>query len=161
MPLNAAGMVRAKVFAASVASVRFTHVFSSHTTRARQMVEPAAAQRGLPVVQLPGPGRLLNGVLIDDRVSSREAIQPLVTALRQLPAGSRALVGVNSDNIYAILYGLGTPVAGSDGRCALGSTCVPCLTNQCFKGVDQLWVLVIDTASPMPTLIELRYGVAD
>jgi hypothetical protein len=38
-PLNVAGRQKADAFAHVVSAVRFTHIFSSHTTRARQMVE--------------------------------------------------------------------------------------------------------------------------
>ena len=158
--LSEMGKARAKVFAASIRNVRLTHVFSSHTIRARQMVEPAASTRGLAIVQLPQPGSLLNDAPVEDRVPSREAVAPLVAALKSLPIGSKALVGVNSDNIYAILNGLGVPVPAAGVQCPLGDTCVPCLTNECFPGgYDQLWLLIIDAAADRPHLIEFRYGV--
>lgn len=160
-PLNALGRAQANVFARTVRDVRFTHVFSSHTTRARQMVERVALERNLPVTQLPVPGSRLDTLTVSDRTSSRVAIAPLVAALRGLPAGSSALVGVNSDNIYALLNGLGVPVATATRPCPPGSTCVPCLSNACFPGgEDQLWVLVIHPGAT-PHLIELRYGVND
>lgn len=159
-PLSEAGRRRAEVFAQTVRGVRFTHVFSSHTTRARQMVEPAAGARQFAVLQLPAPGTIIDGAAVTDRTTSRVAIAPLVAALRTLPPGSSALVGVNSDNIYAILNGLGVPVATEGAPCTLGRTCVPCLTNACFPGgEDQLWMLIIERGDAAPTLVEFRYGV--
>jgi hypothetical protein len=158
-PLNANGQRRADAFTRAVRGVAFTHVFSSHTTRARQMVEATAQDRQLPIRQLPMPGTRLDSGIVSDRTSSRVAIAPLVEALRRLPAGSNALVGVNSDNIYALLNGLGVPVATAAHPCTTGSTCVPCLTNACFPGGDdQLWILLLDPGAKLPKLIELRYG---
>ena len=158
-PLNAAGRRKAGDFARAVSEVRFTHVFSSHTTRARQMVEPAAHARGLPVQQLPQPGIQPDSTLVSDRTPSRAAIAPLIRALRELPAGSRALVGLNSDNVYAILHGLGVPEATPAQPCLTGRTCVPCLTNACASPrYDQMWLLILGRAPLGPTLLELRYG---
>jgi phosphohistidine phosphatase SixA len=160
-PLNALGKTQAEIFARTVRGVQFTHVFSSHTTRARQMVEPVARDRNLPIRQLPQPGSRLDTVTVSDRTTSRAAIAPLLGALRELPAGSSALVGVNSDNIYALLNGMGVPVATAAHPCTPGGTCVSCLTNACFPGgEDQLWILVAPPGSA-PRLIELRYGVTE
>jgi hypothetical protein len=158
-PLSAAGRRKADDLARAVSEVRFTHVFSSHTTRARQMVEPAAHARGLPVQQLPQPGIQPDSTLVSDRTSSRVAIGPLIRALRELPAGSRALVGLNSDNVYAILHGLGVPEATPGQPCLSGRTCVPCLTNACASPrYDQRWLLILGRSPLGPTLLELRYG---
>lgn len=158
-PLSDAGKRRAGVFARTVADVDFTLVLSSHTTRARQMVEPVAHKRQLVVQQLPPPGTRLDGVVVSDSTPSRAAVGPLVEALLGVPQGSRILVGVNSDNIYAILHGLGVRSATAENPCMRGATCVPCLTNACFPGgEDQLWILVVAGGTKRPTLIELRYG---
>jgi hypothetical protein len=158
-PLSAGGRLKADAFARAVSEVRFTHVFSSHTTRARQMVEPVALARTLPVQQLPAPGTRLDTTVVSDRTSSRVAIAPLVEALRALPPGSRALVGVNSDNTYAIMHGLGVPVGTAEQPCVSGRTCVPCLTNACASPrYDQLWLLIFRRDAPQPVMIELRYG---
>jgi hypothetical protein len=159
-PLSAAGKLKAEAFAHTVGRVPFTHVFSSHTTRAREMVEPVAHARGLSVQQEPLPGSWRDTVVVSDRTSTRVAINPLVEALRRLPAGSRALVGANSDNVYALMHGLGVPAATTDRPCAEGSSCVPCLTNACASArYDQFWLLIIDPGPSVPTLIELRYGL--
>ena len=161
-PLSAAGKRRAEVFARTVGDVDFTIVLSSHTTRAREMVEPVARARQLVVQQLPMPGARLDGVVVSDAMPSNAAVGPLVDALRRVPQGGRVLVGVDSDNIYAILHGLGVPSATAENSCMGGATCVPCLTNACFPGgEDQLWILVLTadtTGAKRPTLIELRYG---
>jgi hypothetical protein len=158
-PLSDAGKRRAAAFARTVSNVNFTLVLSSHTIRARQMVEPVAHERQLPVRQLPVPGAPLDGVVVSESTPSKVAVQPLVDALRAVPQGSRVLVGVNSDNIYAVLHGLGVRSATAENPCTKGATCVPCLTNTCFPGgEDQLWILVVAAGSTPPTLIELRYG---
>ena len=161
-PLSAAGKVRARAFARTVSGVRFTHVFSTHTLRAYEMVEPVAQDQNLPVRQLPQPGTRVGTVVVADSTPARMAVAPLLRALRALPPGSTALVGVNSDNIYALLNGLGVPLATGGDACAKGSTCVPCLTNACFPGgYDQLWMLVVVPRSKTPKLMELRYGSDD
>jgi hypothetical protein len=159
-PLTPEGKVRARVFAATVHDVRFTHIFATHTTRARQMVEPTAVDHALTVKQIPAPGATFGGSFVSDATPSRVAVAPLVEALNQLPEGSTALVGVNADNLYAILNGLGVPVAASGSRCEIGSTCVPCLTNKCFpvSEFDHLWVLIRDLNASAPQLVSLRYG---
>ena len=158
-PLNHAGRLKADALARAVSEVRFTHVFSSHTTRARQMVEPVALARNLPVQQLPMPGTQRDTMLVSDRTPSKDATGPLVQALRALPVGSRALVGVNSDNVYAILNGLGVPLGTAQQPCQSGGDCVPCLTNACASPrFDQLWLLILRSGTTRPTLIELRYG---
>jgi hypothetical protein len=158
-PLSAEGRAKADAFARAVSGVRFTHIFSSHTTRALQMVEPVALARNLPVRQLPQPGSQLDSTVVSDRSSSRVAIAPLVRALGALPPGSRALVGANSDNVYAILNGLGVPVATPERHCTSGENCVPCLTNACASPrYDQMWLLIFTHETGTPTLLELRYG---
>ena len=157
-PLNQAGKLRAQSFRRTVGDIGFTHIFSSHTTRARQMVEPVAQASRLPVEQLPRPGTTVAGAIVADSTPARVAVAPLVQALRALPRGSTALVGVNSDNIYALLNGMGVPVATVERPCLKGNTCVPCLTRDCFPGgEDQLWILVVGSGTSSPTLIQLRY----
>jgi len=158
-PLSAAGRLKADAFARAVSEVGFTHIFSSHTSRARQMVEPVALARNLSVQQLPRLGIQPDNTVVSEHTSSRAAIAPLVRALRELPAGSRALVGANSDNVYAILNGLGVPTGTPEQPCVSGGNCVPCLTNACASPrYDQLWLLILRQASTHPFLIELRYG---
>jgi hypothetical protein len=160
-PLSDAGRRRAEVFARTVRDVNFTVILSSHTTRARQMVEPVATERKLAVRQLPLPGTRLDDGIVSDSTPSKVAVAPLLEALRTVPRGSRVLVGVNSDNVYALLHGLGVRVATAESPCVRGATCVPCLTNACFPGgEDQLWILVVAAEPTRPTLIELRYGAS-
>ena len=158
-PLSAEGRLRADAFARAVSAVSFTHVFSSHTTRARQMVEPVAQAQKLVVRQVPALGEMIDGAAVSDATRSQVATAPLVETLRRLPAGSTALVGLNSDNIYAVLNGLGVPAATPAQPCTAGSTCVPCLSNACITpSFDQLWILVLAPEAKVPRLIELRYG---
>lgn len=162
--LNARGRERARAFAATVQDVMFTHVFSSHTTRTRQMVEPVAVARGLKATQLPQPGTRLDGRIVNEDTPTGAAVGPLTDALRRLPPGSRALVGVNRENVFAVMNGLGLPLASRSQPCLNGGNCVPCLNASCFPGgpqgdYDHLWILVIDSSSSTPQLIDLHYGV--
>jgi hypothetical protein len=158
-PLSTLGRARAQLFARTVANVRFTHVFSSHTTRARQMVEAVARENGLELEQYPTPGMEVNNDTISDRTPSRRAVVPLLEAIRAVPEGSSVLVGANSDNIFAILHGLGVPVATDEDPCDAGETCVPCETNECFPPeYDRYWVLVAGKSPAEARLIDLRFG---
>lgn len=161
-PLSEAGKRRASEFARTVGAVTFTHFLSSHTTRARQMLEAIAKRQESTIQQMPEPGTRIDGKVVSDTTPSRLAVPLLIDAIRALPAGSTALVGVNSDNIYAVLHGLGVPVATPERPCTTGSTCVPCLTNKCFPPeYDHLWMLILPPAPEKPRLVELRYGVAN
>jgi hypothetical protein len=160
--LTPVGRQRAELLVQTFRDTKFTHIFASHTMRARQTVEPVAAFQKLQVVQLPSPGSILDGQPVTDSTSRQAAIEPIADAVLQLPPGSVALIGANIDNIYGILHRLGVPVAAADQECAMGSMCVPCLTNACFhfpEDFDRLWYLVIEPGHAKPiTEIEMRYG---
>jgi hypothetical protein len=161
VPLTAGGRQRADVLAQTLRGVKFTHIFTSHTTRTRQMVEGIAAAQGVPIMQLPVPGSMLDGHPVTDQTSRRAPIEPISTALLQLPPGSVALVALNSENIFAILHRLGVPLAPAGQSCAPGSMCVPCTDNSCYprSEFDHLWHLVRDAGRAEPlALVELRYG---
>jgi broad specificity phosphatase PhoE len=57
--LSTAGHQRAALLVPTVAGVRLSHLFASHTVRTRETLEPLAADRSLPIVQLPEPTRSL------------------------------------------------------------------------------------------------------
>ena len=160
-PLSAVGRQRAELLASTVRGIKFTHLFSSHTTRSRQMLEAIAAKQRLPVVQLPAPGTTHERELVTDKTTRRASIEPLAAALLKLAPGSVALVSLNSENIFAIMNKLGVPVAPRDQSCELGSMCVPCLENVCYprKEFDHIWHLVLEAGRPSPlAFLELRYG---
>ncbi len=160
-PLTAEGQRRAELLAQTLRGVRFTHIFASHTTRTRQMIERIAATHGLAVTQLPAPGSMLEGRTVSDSTDRRAAIDPIAAALLKLPAGSVALAALNSENIFAILNRLGVPVAPSGQSCELGTMCVPCTNNSCYprKEFDHLWHIVRDPGRAEPlAFVELRYG---
>lgn len=161
VPLTATGRQRADLLASTFRGVRFTHLFATHTTRTRQMVEALAAAQGLQIVQLPVPGSILDRQPVTDQTSRRAPIEPIATALLELPPGSVALAVLNSENIFAILNRLGVPVASAGQSCAPGATCVPCLDNTCFPpDHDRMWHLVREPGRAGPlTFMELRYGV--
>jgi hypothetical protein len=159
-PLTSAGQQRADLLIHTLRGVTFTHFFASHTTRSRQAIEKVAVARRLPIVQLPEPGSLLNGKTVTDDTSRRAPIEPISDALLRLPGGSVVLVGLNSENIYAILNRLGVPEAPG-GVCEAGSQCVPCTSNKCYpaKEFDHLWHVVREPGRAQPlAFIELRYG---
>ena len=161
VPLTAAGRQRAELLVHTLRGVKFTHIFASHTTRARQMVEGIASAQGLPMVQLPVPGSILDEQPVTDQTSRRAPIEPISTALLKLPPGSVALVALNSENIFAILNRLGVPVAPSGQSCAPDSMCVPCTDNSCYprSDFDHIWHLVRESGRATPiALVELRYG---
>jgi hypothetical protein len=161
IPLSAKGRERAELLAPTLSGVTFTHLFATHTTRARQMLETIASKHGLPIVQLPQPGSTLDGELVTDRTTRRAPIEPVSAALLKLPPGSVALAALNSENIYAILNRLGVPVAEAGAPCGIGRMCVPCLSNKCFpKEFDRLWHVVLEPGRTVPVaFVELRYGV--
>jgi len=157
IPLDSRGFERAFRLVRVLERVQLTHAFSSHTLRSRQAVRPAAESQGLVVIPLPPLGSELGGYLINDVSPSNLAIVPLTDALRTLPPGSTALVGVNSDNLFGILNGLGVPLGTDNEPCELGRVCVPCLDNSCFPPeFDNLWLLVLSDGRPR-TLQWLKY----
>ena len=157
-PLTTIGRQRAALLVDTFRDIKFTHVFASHTTRARQTAEPVAASQKLQIVQLPTPGSVLDGQPITDSTSRQAAIAPIADAVLGLPSGSVVLIAGNSDNIYGILNRLGVPV---DPKCVAGMMCVPCVSNACFKAdFDRLWYLVIERGRAKPVvMIQTRYGV--
>jgi hypothetical protein len=161
LPLTAAGRQRAELLVQTLRRVRFTHIFASHTTRSRQMVEAIASAQGLAVIQLPVPGSTLDAEPVTEQTSRRAPIEPISTALLNLPPGSVALAALNSENIFAILNRLGIPIAAAGQSCTSGSMCVPCTDNSCYPRTeyDHLWHLVREPGRAEPLVFtELRYG---
>jgi broad specificity phosphatase PhoE len=66
-PLTETGRARAELLASTVRGIKFTHLFASHTTRSRQMLELIAAKQTLPIVQLPAPGEIHDGEAVTDK----------------------------------------------------------------------------------------------
>ena len=161
IPLSSIGRQRAELLSATFNGVAFTHLFATHTTRARQMLEAIAAKQGLQIAQLPALGSVVDGQPVTDQTSRRAPIEPVAAALLKLPAGSVALAALNSENIYAILNRLGVPVAEAGTPCMLGRMCVPCLDNKCFPPeFDRMWHVVLEPGRATPlAFVELRYGV--
>lgn len=161
LPLTALGQQRAQLLARTLQPIRFTHVFSSHTTRSRQTVDDVARANELAVVQLPAPGSMLDGERVTEQTSRRAPIEPVAAALLSLPAGSVALAGLNSENIFAILNRLDVPLAAGADGCARGSVCVPCTSNSCFPLMeyDRIWHVVIEPGQARPLAFEeMRYA---
>lgn len=161
LPLSAQGEKRAQVLEQTLRDMKFTHLVATHTVRARQMLDAIASKQGLRVAQYPAPGSTWQGETVTDQTSRRAPIEPVAEALAKLPPGSRALVALNSENIYAILNKLGVPAATGDGPCVPGQMCVPCLDNTCYprNDFDHLWVIVKQPGDAKPLSFNtLRYG---
>lgn len=161
IPLSPRGHARAELLIHTLSGIKFTHFFSSHTTRSRQAIERIAAAHNLPVVQLPQPGSMLDGKTVTEQTTRRAPIEPISQALLNLSPGTTALVGLNSENIYAILNKLGVPAATPGQPCAPGSACVPCTNNECYprNEFDHLWHIVRDPKrSELLAYLELRYA---
>lgn len=161
VPLTPVGRQRAELLAQTLRGVKFTHIFASHTTRTRQMVERIASTHGLAVTQLPVPGSILDGQTVTDQTDRRAPIEPIAAALLKLPPGSIVLAALNSENIFAILNRLGVPVAPPGQSCAPGSMCVPCTNNSCYPRTeyDLLWHIVREPGGVEPlAFLELRYS---
>ncbi|OBB33341.1 hypothetical protein A5792_09290 [Mycolicibacterium peregrinum] len=147
LPLSANGIHHGKAVAAVLRDVSFTNVYASSALRSKQTVSYAAGALGLPVVQLP------NG---DPSTPAEAAAEPIVKAVTSLPAGSTALVGGNTENIYRIVNKLGIPVV--DG-CGPNQQCVPCLDKTCFTDNDlnSIWRVTIYPAnSGLPPGMKLK-----
>jgi hypothetical protein len=102
VPPTAAGGERAALLMHTFPDVKFTHMFGSHTTRSRETIEGIAAKQKLSSVLLPTPGAALDGEVVTDQTSRRAVIEPVASALKELPCGSVALVALNSENVYAV-----------------------------------------------------------
>ena len=151
IPLSTVGRQRADLLAPTLRGVKFTHLFATHTTRTRQMLDVISSAQSLQIVQLPAPGAIIDGQPLTDQTPPRASIEPIATAMLKLPPGSVALAALNSANIFAILNRLGVPVAAPDQACALGSMCVPCLDNKCFPPeFDRIWHLVLESGCHRP-----------
>jgi hypothetical protein len=158
--LSEIGRQRAALLVPTLAGIRLSHLFASHTVRTRETLADLARDRSLAIAQLPQPGSTWKGQLVTDEVSRREAIDPVADALLALPAGSTAVVGLNSENIFAVLNRLGVPLAAAGQTCAIGERCVPCVNNTCFPpAFDRLWYVAIRPGKAEPVVfVELRYG---
>lgn len=155
------GRQRAALLVPTFAAVQVTHLFASHTIRARETLEHIARDRSLPIVQLPAPCSIWKGQIVTDELSRREAIDPIAEALLALPAGATAVVALNSENIFAVINRLGVPVADAGTTCAVGQRCVPCLNNLCFPrdAFDRVWYIARRPGERSPLVFtELRYG---
>lgn len=160
--LTETGQARAAALAKRFEDVKVTHVFSSHTLRARDTVAPVAKVHGLEVRQFPPLGSTVGEKMVDNRMSGKVAIKPLLQALQEVPKGGTVVVGGNSGNLYAIMAGLGVRNATNETPCGKDeASCLPCADKSCFPGKEfnNLW-LVIPAATPSDkaTMSRSKYG---
>lgn len=142
-PLTAEGRARAEKLAAYFAGVPITHVYANHTDRTRDTLTPLAKARGMAVRQFPPPRSELDGKIVENRTAETAAIQPMVAALRALPAGATAVVAGNSSNVFPVMGGIGVR---ADATCAAErNDCLPCVTRDCFdaKSFNNVWKVVL------------------
>ncbi|ODR25847.1 histidine phosphatase family protein [Mycolicibacterium porcinum] len=146
LPLSANGIRHGKAVHAVLRDVRFTNVYSSSALRSKQTVSYMADPLGLQVVQLPNA---------DPATPSEAAAEPIVQAVTKLPAGSTALVGGNTENIYRIISKLGIPVVQG---CGPNQQCVPCQDKTCFteNDLNSIWrVTIFPAGSGLPPGMKL------
>ena len=160
--LTEAGLARAVALVKRFEGVKLTHVFASHTLRARDTVTPLAKAHDLEVQQFPLLGSTVEGKVIDNRTSSTVAIRPLLKALQEVAKGSAVVVGGNSSNLYSIMEGLGVRIATKDNLCRKDEkSCLGCSDRSCFPGKEfnNLW-LVVPAAKPRAkaTMYRSTYG---
>jgi phosphohistidine phosphatase SixA len=96
LPLSEAGRERAETLADMLAPAGVTHVFHTEMIRARETAAPLAARLGLTPKAIP--------------VTAGDV---LAAELKQLPAGSVALVANHSGTIPTLLEKLGAPKPGA------------------------------------------------
>ncbi|OLP02243.1 hypothetical protein BVU76_11390 [Mycolicibacterium porcinum] len=146
LPLSANGIRHGKAIRSVLRDVKFTNVYSSSALRSKQTVAYTADPLGLPVVQLP------NG---DPATPTEAAVEPIVQTVSKLPAGSTALVGGNTENIYRIINKLGIPVVPG---CGANQQCVPCPDKTCFteNDLNSIWrVTIFPAGSGLPPGMKL------
>jgi broad specificity phosphatase PhoE len=124
LPLSEAGHERAETLAAMLAPAGVTHVYHTEMIRARETAAPLAARLGLTSRSIP--------------VTAGEV---LAGELRQLPAGSVALVVNHSGTIPTLLEKLGAPKPAPIDE---GS-------------YDRMFVVIRDPGAGVSSF-ELRYG---
>jgi Histidine phosphatase superfamily (branch 1) len=159
--LTPLGRERATQLTTTLKSVRFTHLFATHTARTRETVKEIAAIHKLAINQLPPPGAIIKGKLVTDDTPRSVAVEPISKSLLALPSGSIALVALNSENLFAVLNKLGVPIDPAGEECVLGSACVPCITGECFprNDFDRVWLLIRDPRkNELSIFLEFRYG---
>jgi len=66
--LSEPGRQSAALLVPTLAGVNISHLCASHTLRAREVLEPLALERSVPIVQLPVPGSTLDGHVVTDEI---------------------------------------------------------------------------------------------
>jgi hypothetical protein len=160
------GYNRAELLAERLTRARVTHVCSSHLNRAFETVRPTGEDHGLPVIQLPEPGSMAGGQVVDQSTSSNASIEPMVEFLLDLPPGSVAVCAGHSGTLLAVMSGLAVEV---DPNCDdPRDNCVHGTKKEDFPAeYDNLWIVVPaattdnDKGRPKASLVNLRYGDPD
>lgn len=156
------GRARAELLAERLRDAGLTHVFSSHKTRAFQTAQPTAEDQGLAVEQFPEPGtELPDGETVTESTSTSASIEPTIEVVRAVPPGSVVLVAGHSSTLFAIMAGLGVPVASDERPCEEGDvSCLPCAEKACFPGgFDNLWTVTMGaTPAADAAMARLHYG---
>ena len=158
IPLTPEGHARAAQLVRTFSHAHLTHVFASHTLRARQTVMPVAEAHDLPLGVYPPLGSEVDGQTVGDASPSPLAIGPVADALSELPPGSHVLFAGNSRNLLAIMNRLGVREGSQSNPCLPGEPCVPCINDTCLpKGFDGLWILTGQSGVAAEQLLWLKY----
>ncbi len=128
--LTDVGARRAAALARLLGSSRVTQLYATEFRRTQQTLAPLAERTGLRPTIVPG-----------------RDLAPQLRALRELPAGSVAVVAGHSNTVPALVRGLGGEPSGT--RATEHGEMLP------DDAYERLFIVVL---SAPPVTIELRYG---
>ncbi|MEO8635746.1 MAG: histidine phosphatase family protein [Gemmatimonadales bacterium] len=131
--LSEAGRARAQALSAVLANYPLSAVIVSEYRRTQETAGPAATSNHLVPTVVPVSG--------DPTISATS----VALVLRQLPAGSAALVVGHSNTLAPIIAALGGPR----------------LPDLCDTEYATIYVLELSGAGPTPRLLRASYGLAD
>lgn len=158
IPLTPEGHARASRLITTFSDAHLTHVFASHTLRARQTVMPVAEAHGLSLGVYPPLGSAIDGKAVEDASPSPWAIAPVADAIANLPPGSHVLYAGNSRNLFAIMHRLGAREGSESVPCLPAEPCVPCIDDTCLPGgFDGLWIMIGKGGVTPGQLLWLKY----
>ena len=108
-PLTEAGRQRAQTLVQAMDGKSLTHILVTDYPRTRDTAEPISKDRNLEVRVIPYKGK--------------KAIDPVVSALKDIPDGSGVLIVANSGNLFEIMSEIGVETNDS----------MPCNSKKCFE----------------------------
>lgn len=120
-PLTEAGKKRALTLVDVMNGKPLTHILVTDYPRTRDTAKPISKERNLEVEVIPYKGK--------------KAIDPMVSALKEIPDGSRVLIVANSGNLFEIMSEMGVDTNDS----------MPCKSKKCFvrDDFDNIWHVTV------------------